>query len=255
MGLVLTLFSGGAARPGSGQDLLELQAAGSFEAACRLLASDTDTALTVAETETAAGTETATHTCAPPGEAPWMLRIVREDGVAHRLTLAGMQAAGEGRASDREPLMTYMLALDDARSLTLPVPKDLTLSPQPASRENCTPLDRLGPRLAPLLESLQTSEAQEESDPEVQFDYACLPPEGDVAILSDEQGRIGRLGLAPEALDRLAEEPLSTPQELGRALQEAVPTNMGDLRIRLNYGQDRRLSIKLGNEYVEYAVH
>jgi hypothetical protein len=239
-------------------DLFDLRQAGGLSGACALLAGELDVRLRVwpAGADAASGQAG----CGPAGEAPWLLRIDEDQAPAIQLTeegLAGMAAHGTDAPA---PVLPRLLMLDVAQSLVV-VDDFSALAPlqPPRQRADCVPGVHAPGQWLMLLRMASVPGAAGSAPQPLEEQYICPMRGGQGVLLVDGNGRVGRIGISPVGLRRLAAARLNTPTDMLHAVQALVPAELGPalrdgIQVQIAYRGGQSLSLAVGNDAVAYYL-
>ena len=243
---------------GETPDLLTLKQAKDLSGACAQLADELHVRLRLAPVGTEATGEPLG--CGPLGTAPWLLRLDEGHAPVIQLTEAGLAGMSAHAGKPTAPILPRLLALETAQSLVIvdDFSSSASMAPPP-QRADCVPGVQAPAQWLQLLRLAGMPGAAAAVPMPSAEQYICPMRDGHGVLLVDGQGRIGRVGISPVGLQRLAAARLHTPGDLLHAMQALVPTELGaairdGIQVQITYQRGGTLSLAVGNDAVSYFL-
>jgi len=257
LGLALIGLFAGNAIPG---ELLQFGEKPKIAVICNSMARDTGQPLHLEMGKDPGGfhPETPDAACLDPEGSPWILRLTNDDSSFLRFSLEALEAFAKTDAQG-EITLEQILSLDEVESVQLNEGMGQQVGIAPASDSSCTPLEEARRRLTGTMNAFGLrSDSVEQEVPGGQ-EYVCIPADSGFALLVSGDGRIGRIGLAPEALERISARALEDPGALLGAFADELPKNLSHLpqdglQLTLSYRGGQKLNITIRTQNLDYYL-
>lgn len=240
-----------------GTDLSELGGEPQLGVLCHALSAQSGKRLEL-EGGSSALQRTASPTqCVDSKGTPWVRQLTDGDTPVLRFSSEALEAlaAGEGGGGDT---LGHILALDDVESVAIIAGGEARMDTAPTEDPLCAPADEAQRKMESAIAALGLRTPSEEN-PLRAGEIVCFSSDSPLALLVTSDGRIGRVGLAPEALDHLAAQSLEDPGAFLNALANELP---GDLkhwpqqgvRLTFTYRGGKKVTVTVRAHNLDYYV-